>query len=124
MKIEFKKIGTQTKEFNLIKDGVEFKGKFKKDKDFLIDIEGNIKNEIKVVCDRCSKEFMLKLDENIHIKASEGIFKGQLEDVDVIEFYDGKIDFIEILDSELESIKLDYHLCENCKKEEEFEKEF
>jgi len=124
LKVEFKKISSKPKSFKIEKEGVEFKGEFKKDKDSLVDIVGNISNEIKVTCDRCSKEFMLKLDEDIHIKASEGIFKGNLEDIDIIEFYNGFIDFNEILNSEIESIKLDYHLCKECKKTEDFEKEY
>ena len=124
MKIEFKKIGSKPKSFKIEKDSVEFSGEFKKESNSLVDVLGKIKNDLKVLCDRCNKEFMLKLDENIHIKISDGIYKGNIEDFDVIEFYEGFIDFDEILSSELESIKLDYHLCEECKKEEDFEKEF
>ncbi|WP_187647199.1 hypothetical protein [Nitrosophilus labii] len=123
MKVDFKKITAKAKSFILEKDGVVFSGVFKKDRD-LVDIDGKLKNEIEVICDRCSKEFMIKLDEKIHLKACEGIFKGNLEDTDVVEFYDGYVDFDEILNSEIESIKLDYHLCDECKKEDEFEKEF
>ncbi len=124
MKVDFKKISSKPKSFSLVKEGIEFKGEFKKDRDSLVDIEGTLKNDIKVVCDRCSKEFMLKLDEKIHLKVNEGVFKGNLEEFDVIEFYEGFVDFDEILNSEIESIKLDYHLCDECKKEEDFEKEF
>ncbi|WP_281951356.1 hypothetical protein [Nitrosophilus kaiyonis] len=124
MKIEFKKIGFEPKKFQLSKNGIEFQGEFKKDKDGLVDILGNIKNELNVTCDRCSKEFMIKLDENIHLKASDGLYKGHLEEYDVLEFYDGMIDFDEILESEIASIKLDYHICNECEKIEDFEKEF
>jgi len=124
LKVEFKKVGFKPKKFQLNKEGIDFQGEFKKDQNNLVDIIGTIKNEIVVTCDRCSKEFMIKLDENIHIKASDGVYRGNLEEYDVIEFYEGMIDFDEILESEIESNKLDYHICDECKKIDDFEKEF
>ena len=124
MKIEFKKASTRSKEFSVEKNGIVFSGTFRKDGANTVDIEGSVKNSLSVVCARCSREFMIQLDENLHIKASDGIFKGNIQEADIIEFFDEKIDFGYILESEIESIKLDYHICEECKEIEEFEKEF
>ncbi|WP_200762591.1 hypothetical protein [Nitrosophilus alvini] len=123
MKIDFKKATAHPREFSVEKEGVVFSGIYKKENVKTVDIKGNIKNSILVTCRRCSKEFMIKLEESLHIKASDGIFKGNCEEADVIEFLDNKIDFDYILESEIESIKLDYHLCEDCKCIEDFEKE-
>lgn len=117
MKIEFKKIRAKSSKFSIERDGVLFSGEFKKNRDF-VDIKGKLQNSICVACDRCGEEFMLKLNEPIDLKAYDGVFKGHIEDGDVIEFYDGLVDFDEILESEIESIKLDYHICDNCKKEQ------
>lgn len=120
MKVDFKKIKNQSYKFSIEKENIIFSGEFRKNRDF-VDIKGKIQKDLSIICDRCGKEFMLKLDEDILLKASDGAFRGNIEDCDVVEFYDGFIDFDEILESEIESIKLDYHLCEQCKKDEDFE---
>ncbi len=116
MRVDFKKIKNKTNKFKIEKDGTKFFGEFSKSKDF-VDIKGKLQKNLDVICDRCGKDFLLKVDEEIVLKAHDGVFKGYLEDSDVVEFYDGYLDFDEILNSEIESIKLDYHLCDECKKE-------
>jgi len=123
LRVDFRKVTNKAKDFKIEKDDILFSGEFKKDKE-LVDISGKIINSLSVCCDRCGKEFIIKLDEEISIKVNDGVYKGKLEDFDVVEFYDGFIDFNDILSSELESIKLDYHLCDKCKEIEYFEKEF
>jgi len=47
------------------------------------------------------------------------------DDLDIIEFLDGKIDLLYILESEITSIESSYHYCAKCDgNDEEFEIEY
>lgn len=118
MKIEFKKVGFESKEFSLVDGKIQFFGEFKKDKNnpHLIIINGKIVGDLFVNCDRCGVEFTKELNEDIEIFASNGIYEKENEEEDavVIEFFDQKIDFSYIFESEIASIISDYHICPNC----------
>ena len=122
MQIEFKKVTKTPKEFKLEKDNVKFFGEFKKSvSDFnLVEINATLSGTISYNCDRCANEFDLKLNEELELKVYNGIYKGK-EEVFEIE---NIIDFDEILMSEIELIKNDYHICNDCKNIENFEIEY
>jgi hypothetical protein len=47
------------------------------------------------------------------------------DDLDIIEFLDGKIDLLYILESEITSIESSYHYCDKCNNsDEDFEIEY
>jgi hypothetical protein len=119
LKLDFKKVSRAKKSIEIEKEGVSLKGEIYLNKDNLTDFKGKLSNNIKVTCDRCGEEFLLFLDEDIYLKFCDGVFKGFDEEADVIEFFDGKIDFEEVLHSEIESKKLEYHICPKCKGEED-----
>ena len=64
-------------------------------------------------CDGCLEDFELDLDETSKLLVSDGVYDG--DDMDVIESFDSFLDFDKVARSELESIRSDYHYCENCK---------
>lgn len=116
MQIAFKKVIKDETEFSLKENGLGFFGKVYTKSSGLISCAGEIKGQSPHICDRCGEDIILNIDENINLLISDGIYKPKEEDeIEVIEFYDEVIDFSEILASEVEAIKSDYHYCDKCK---------
>jgi len=84
----------------------------------LVDLEGALRGSVEVECARCGRSFALPVDERLSLKLSDGIYRGFDEEADIVEFYDGNIDMQELIDSEYESIRLEYHICDTCKQKE------
>ena len=122
MQIEFKKITKTPKEFELTVDNIKFFGELKKslNNSNLVEINSTLSGTLNCLCDRCASEFNLKLNEKLDLKVYNGIYKG---DEEVFEVED-VIEFEEILISEIELIKNDYHICNECKDIENFEIEY
>ena len=68
------------------------------------------------LCDRCSENFKLLVNERVEVFASDGLYEDKEgeELLNVIEFFDGSIDIEAILQSEIEAFKSDYHYCGQC----------
>ena len=113
MQIEFKKVGNEPKHFEISNGGLSFDGYMQKDKDLVL-ICAKLFGSIDLVCDICGQECEVQIDENIVLKASNGIFSGDCAEIDVIEFFDQKIDMDYILEGEIITIKSDYFTCKNC----------
>ncbi|WP_304339697.1 hypothetical protein [Campylobacter ureolyticus] len=114
MKIDFlnQKISFVETSYN----GVNLKGSLEKVSDKVINLNAHIFGEIPYICNRCGKDITLSLDENVDIILSNGVYNLQTLD-NVIEFFDGKIDFDEVIQSEVESFKSDYFYCDECSKQ-------
>lgn len=124
MKIEFKKVPQDKKELNVSFNSVNIEGTFCRISPTLVKIEAKLKGEITVDCSRCPNELTLELNEDLNLIISNGIFKGDEDDFLVIEV-DETIDFDSIIDSEINSIKSDYYLCNICENSTSiFEQEF
>lgn len=122
MQVEFKKITVVAKNFELISDNIKFFGEFKKslNNSNLVEINAMLTGRITHLCDRCAVEFSLELNEKLDLKVYNGIYEGDEEVFEVSDI----IDFEEILVSEVELIKSDYHICDKCKDIENFEIEY
>lgn len=114
MKIPFRKIGSIAQEFNILDNTVTFKGTLQHYQRGLIMLEGHINGTLAVPCDICAENFDTILDEKLKILLSDGIYNGHDEDYDVVESLNGTIDIDDLLSSELESIRSDYHSCPLC----------
>jgi uncharacterized metal-binding protein YceD (DUF177 family) len=90
-----------------------------KDGTFLI--EGRLEGNIEVECIKCLKTFKKEINEDVKFKIVTPPYKGFDEEYDIIEME--KFDVEELLKSEIESIKNDYNICNECKTQE-FNKEF
>lgn len=117
MKIEFKKITATPKSFSLESEGVVFSGEVSRISSKLFEIKAHLGGEIALVCDLSGEEYQKALDESLVLYISNGVWDTQsqsdlMTDFDVIEFFDGFIDFEYILQSEINSIKMDYHIKE------------
>jgi uncharacterized metal-binding protein YceD (DUF177 family) len=101
-------------------ENIQFKGKSEKeDNNYLV--EGKITGFVEVECVKCLNKFKKEVNEDVKFKVVKPPFSGFDEEYDIIE--QEKFDLDEILKSEIESLKLDYNVCEKCKNQE-FNKEF
>ena len=127
MKIEFRKVPINSTEFQIESNSVKFLDNFSKISNKLVKIEGQIKANCEVLCCKCGNQFNINIDEKSNLMVSDGIYSSQNEDEDfiVIELEDHIVDFDSILDSEIESIKSEYYICQSCQKNDNFiEKEY
>jgi uncharacterized metal-binding protein YceD (DUF177 family) len=123
MKIPFQNIGSQPKSIDRVLEGGDFKvsisGTLTRKGLGMAQLNGVLKGSVQLICDRCGEPFVYDVDEKVTLKitdtphkSSEGL--GDEQDYDIIEFLDGIIDLDEIIMSEVNAIKFDYHKCENC----------
>jgi uncharacterized metal-binding protein YceD (DUF177 family) len=99
-------------------DTVSIKGSVKP-KNGLFLFKGALKGETDLSCDSCLEEYTEEIDESLELWFCDGEFRGSNDDGrDVIEFFDGVLDFDEVVRSEIESIRTDYHKCKNCSEKE------
>ncbi|WP_394959807.1 hypothetical protein [uncultured Helicobacter sp.] len=114
MKIAFRKIASSPKTFSLKSDGLELSGTLVRVDSQICKLDGRLNGELELVCDRSGEVFMKHFDESLVLYISDGLWDTQsqskLNSLDVIEFFDGFIDVEYILQSEIESIKMDYHI--------------
>ena len=113
MKIEFRKIAGEFNPFDMEFEGLVIKGNFKKISNSMVVIEFKIDGCLSHPCDICAEDFELFFDENLKLTLNDGNYSG--DDMDIIEIYDHFIDFDEIIGSEIEALKSDYHYCDKCK---------
>ena len=124
MKIEFRKVPQTPREFKASLDSVEIEGTFCKISQSLVKIDAVLKGSTEIDCCRCGITDTITLDEEANFLLSDGIYKKSESEDLVIEIDNSLIDFDDIIESELESIKSDYYLCENCSQNDDFEQEF
>ena len=121
MKIEFRKIAFEPKNFALnLKDDdfdIAIKGTILRTSDDLIKIDSHLSGKIQLICDRSGEEFMKDLDLHLVLFAKNGKWSENKreshsesdENLAVIEIFDNFVDLDAIFLGEIESIKLDYH---------------
>lgn len=116
MQIEFKKIPTTDVHFEVSLEDIVVSGNATKIDKTMVRLDGTMRGLVVYACDRCGAEFNLKVDEKVEVFASDGLYEDQSgEDLlNIVEFFDGSINFDTILQSELEALKSDYHYCGDC----------
>ena len=125
MKIEFRKVPQITKELDVSYNSVKIEGTFCRISSSLVKIEAVLIGNTDIDCCRCGVTDVIEVDEDLNLLLSDGIYKGNEEEYSVIEIENSLIDFDEIIESELNSIKSDYYICEECSQYgDNFEKEF
>tara|TARA_B100001063_G_scaffold201362_1_gene194766 strand:+ start:254 stop:631 length:378 start_codon:yes stop_codon:yes gene_type:complete len=125
MKIEFKKAPQTPKELEVVLNSVKIEGTFCKISQSLVKIDAMLIGNTDIDCCRCGKTDNIEVNEKLDFLLSDRIIKNDESEDLVIEIENGLIDFDEIIQSELEAIKSDYHICEQCSNNnDDFEKEF
>ena len=117
MKIEFRKIPLQDAEFEISSNSVKFLGTFSKISSKLAKINSKLYGNYDVDCCKCGITFDIPVDSDIEFLLRDGIYSSENHDEElvIIEVEDHFLDFNEVLHSELESLRSEYHICDNCK---------
>jgi uncharacterized metal-binding protein YceD (DUF177 family) len=119
LKVLLRKVTKTPLDFEVSSNEITFKGYLEYHGGKLILLKANLKGSLKKPCDICAEEFNMKVDEEVEFFISDGIYEDENNiDLDVVESFDGNADIEEILNSEIELIKSDYHSCINCKSSE------
>jgi uncharacterized metal-binding protein YceD (DUF177 family) len=116
MKIPLRKIGKTPSDFEVTSDKITFKGFLQYDSDKLILLEAKLEGEISTQCSRCGEDMSLQTDDNVKFYISDGLYEDNNDNIefDVVESFNATADLDELLVSEIELIKSDYHVCGNC----------
>lgn len=106
-------------DFEVVLNEIAFKGYLEYHSAKLILLKAKISGTLQKSCDLCAEDFNLEVNEDVEFFINDGIFEddGSIE-LDVVESLDGNVDIEELLNSEIELIKSDYHSCENCSESE------
>ena len=125
MKVVLRKVNTTPLDFEIKSGEITFKGYLQYDSGKLILLKAKLSGKLDADCDICADEFKLDIDEDIEFFISDGIYEKHEESLlDVVEVLNSTADLQEIMNSEIELIKSDYLICENCKKDETLDKLF
>jgi hypothetical protein len=122
MKIEFAKLPRIENKFEISSNSVKFSGTFCRISGTIARIHSTIVGKYDVECCKCAKTITKDIDENIVYTLSDGSIslKDERENEIIIEIENHIVDFDNILNSELESIKSDYYVCDDCTTDENF----
>jgi len=118
MKILLRKVTKTPLDFEVESNEITFKGYLAYHSGKLILLRADLRGSLQKSCDVCGEEFKLAVDENIEFFISDGIYESNNDtELDVVESFDGNADMEELLNSEIELIKSDYHSCDSCQAE-------
>jgi len=124
MKIVFDKIGSTAKPIGLSSKGVKLEGTLQKSGYHQVTLDATLVGCFDLDCDRCGSTYQHDLDSKLRLKLSDLVSEDK-DDLDIIEFLDGEIDLLYILESEITSIESSYHYCDACDNDDEdFEIEY
>jgi len=113
VEISFIKIKQTPIDINYSKDGVEINGSLERINKNCVKLDSIFKSEVEVICNRCAKEYKIDANYPFCLILSDGGYNGK-DEIDVVEFYDKKINFDYLSLSEVSSIKEDYNYCSSC----------
>ncbi len=124
MKIVFDKIGSTAKPIELSSRGVTLDGTLQKSAYHQVTLDAVLSGCFDLDCDRCGDTYSYSMASKLRLKLSDLVSEDKV-DLDIIEFLDGKIDLLYILESEITSVESSYHYCDICDgNDEEFEIEY
>ena len=114
MKIGFNKVGSTAIPFEVSKENLRFSGTLEKFSRSLIELEAKITGEVSITCDLCAEEISKSLNESVKFRLSDGIYKNDDHEYEIVEIENSIVDLDEILNSEIELFKSNYFCCANC----------
>jgi uncharacterized metal-binding protein YceD (DUF177 family) len=124
MTIVFDKINSTAKPIGLSSHGILLEGTLQKSGYHRVTLDAQLSGNVDLDCDRCGKTYIYSMDSKLRLKLSDLVSEDK-DDLDIIEFLDGKIDLLYILESEITSIESSYHYCDKCNNsDEDFEIEY
>ncbi|WP_202391515.1 hypothetical protein [Helicobacter saguini] len=96
-------------------ESITLKGELTRLDSKLVKFSGTLSGSLNLICVKSGEEFSKNITQDLVLYFADGIYKMQSQseiDLDVIEFFDGFIDIDFVLNSEIESIRLDYNIKE------------
>jgi len=115
LKVTLRKITKTPLDFDIKSNEITFKGYLQYHAGKLILLHADLKGEIDTQCSQCGEDLKVPVDETVEFFVSDGLYDDDADiDLDVVESLDSTADLDELLHSEIELIKSDYHSCENC----------
>lgn len=124
MKILFDKIGHNEKPFDQEISGIVANGTLVKSGYHRVMLQGKMAGTLEFACSSCGTEIFQEISVPLKLTISDQIIEDK-DDLDIIEFLNGEIDISFIIESEINSLKSDYHYCTECDNNDEpFEMEF
>ena len=124
MQIAFNKIKNAQVDIDYSKDKSNILGYLERVNKDSVKLEANFSTKVTLTCNRCGKEFEKGISYPLNLLLTDGAYRDK-DEIDIVEFFEGKIDFEYLLKSELSLIEGDYNYCDDCKESEDiFEKEF
>ncbi len=117
MNIPFRRVTTSPQTIEVSGDGVKLEGTLSFKQRNIVMLDGEINGKLSVPCDICAEQFDIILHDKVKLLLSDGIYQGSDDEYDVIEMND-IIDLDELLHSEIELIRSDYHTCKRCEDNE------
>ena len=115
MTVVLRKVTKTPLDFVVKSDEITFKGYLEYHAGKLILLKADLQGSADIECNRCAMNFKLPVDEKIEFFISDGLYEDDNNiDMDVIESFNSQVDLDELLNSEIELIKSDYHSCEAC----------
>ena len=124
MKILFDKIGHTQKLFDHEIDGIVTSGSLVKSSYHRVLLQGDMRGRVELTCNSCGVAIGQDISIPLRLTISDQIIEDK-DDLDIIEFLNGEIDISFIIESEINSLKSDYHYCTQCDSSDElFEMEF
>jgi len=116
VKVLLRKVTKTPLDFDIKSNEITFKGYLQYHSGKLILLKADLNGSVDTECNSCGENFKLHLDEKIEFFISDGLYNDENNlDIDVVESFDSSADLDELLNSELELIKSDYHYCDSCK---------
>ena len=116
MQIALRKVTKTPLDFEIKSNEITFKGYLEYHSGKLILLKADLTGSLEKPCDICAEEFKMSVDEKIEFFLSDGIYEDDNSiELDVVESLNDTVDIEELLNSEIELIKSDYHYCDNCK---------
>jgi len=113
MEISFLKIKQTPVNINYKKDKNSIIGTLKRVNRDSVKLDSILKAELNFICNRCGKEWSKEIEYPLELILSDGRYNSK-DEIDVIEFFNGVIDFDYIINSEIISIEDGYNFCEDC----------
>ncbi|MDQ7047868.1 MAG: hypothetical protein Q9M39_09800 [Sulfurovum sp.] len=124
MTIVFDKINSTAKPIELSSKGITLDGTLQKSGYHQVTLDATLNGCLDLDCDRCGDIYTYDMHTKLRLKLSDLVSEDKV-DLDIIEFLDGKIDLLYILESEITSIESSYHYCDTCDNDDEsFEVEY
>jgi hypothetical protein len=118
VKITFDKIGTTAKPFSLEDQGIRMEGILVKEASHRVALNATLSGKMTLDCDRCGGAYSRELDEALKLRISDEVVEDK-DNLDIIEFLDGRIDLLYILQGEINALAGDYHFCSPCEANDE-----